>query len=80
MNKNFDFDKLSPEEKELLEMLGLSKRLKREGEFFQIDESPVLCHKKVEGLEMLPIKEALKKYDWLSDYYGRLFEKKRRIY
>ncbi|HCE80178.1 MAG TPA: hypothetical protein DEQ05_05330, partial [Thermodesulfobacterium commune] len=63
---------LSEEEKERLRFLGLDSSLKREGEYVQIDAKPVVCRKQVEGLEILPITEALKKYDWLSDYYWKL--------
>ena len=68
---DFKFE-LSEEEKELLKLLGLDPSLKREGEFLQIDKKPVLCQKKVEGLEILPITQALDKYSWLSDYYWKL--------
>ena len=63
---------LTKDEEELLKLLGLDSSLKREGEFLQIDEKPVVCQKKVEGLEILPITEALKKYSWLSEYYWKL--------
>ncbi len=64
---------LSKEEEELLKLLGLDPSLKREGEFLQIDGRAVRCQKQVEGLEILPIKEALQKYEWLEkDYYWKL--------
>ncbi|QER42086.1 SufD family Fe-S cluster assembly protein [Thermodesulfobacterium sp. TA1] len=67
-----DLSELTEEEKERLKFLGLDSSLKREGEYVQIDAKPVLCKKQVEGLEILPITEALKKYDWISDYYWKL--------
>jgi Fe-S cluster assembly scaffold protein SufB len=66
-----DFSELTEEEKERLKLLGLDENLKREGEYVQIDAAPLLCKKSVEGLEILPITEALKKYDWISDYYWK---------
>ncbi len=67
-----DFSQLEPEEKEYLKSLGLDESLKREGEFLQVNGKTLFYRKQVEGLELLPIKEALKKYDWLSDYYWKL--------
>ncbi|PMP67125.1 MAG: hypothetical protein C0190_03920 [Thermodesulfobacterium geofontis] len=66
-----DFTELSEEEKEHLKLLGLDENLKREGEYVQVDAIPLLCKRKVEGLEILPVTEALKKYDWISDYYWK---------
>jgi len=71
-----NLSELSEEERERLKLLGLDEELKREGEYVQIDAKPVICKKQkhVEGLEILPIKEALKKYDWLSDYYWKIIK------
>ena len=66
-----DLAELDKEEKERLKLLGLDEELKREGEYVQIDAVPLLCRKKVEGLEILPITEALKKYEWIKDYYWK---------
>lgn len=66
-----DLSELSEEEKERLKLLGLDENLKREGEYVQVDAAPLLCKKSVEGLEILPVTEALKKYDWISDYYWK---------
>ncbi len=66
-----DLSELSEEEKERLKLLGLDEKLKREGEYVQVDAIPLLCKKKVDGLEVLPITEAFKKYDWFSDYYWK---------
>jgi len=48
----------------------------RAGTFFQLDSSVLFsCHKKeVEGLEVLSTPEALRRYDWLKDYYGKAVE------
>ncbi len=67
-----DISELTEEEKERLKFLGLDESLNRVGEFLQVDAKPILCRRKVEGLEILPITEALKKYDWLSDYYWKI--------
>ncbi len=66
-----DLSELSEEERERLKVLGLDEALKREGEFVQVDAKPLLCKKEVEGLEILPITEALEKYKWLKDYYWK---------
>jgi len=66
-----DLAELDKEDKERLKLLGLDEELKREGEYVQIDAVPLLCRKKVEGLEILPITEALKKYEWIKDYYWK---------
>lgn len=40
----------------------------RSGSFFQIDHSVIFSSSYQEGLEIMSITEAMKKYDWLSDY------------
>ncbi|MBW2135546.1 MAG: SufD family Fe-S cluster assembly protein [Deltaproteobacteria bacterium] len=40
--------------------------------FFQADRSVMHCKVSQPGLEVLPIKEALERHDWLQDYYWRL--------
>lgn len=72
-----DIVDLSEEEKERLKFLGLDEGLKREGEYVQIDAIPLLCRKKIEGLEILPITEALKKYDWVDNYYWKAVSPKK---
>ena len=44
----------------------------RSGTYIQMDTAVVHSHAKQEGLEVIPIKEALKKYDWIRDYYWKL--------
>ena len=66
-----DLSELTEEEKERLKLLGLDEKLKREGEYVQIDANPLLCKKEIEGLEIFPITEALKKYNFISDYYWK---------
>ncbi|MCS7278623.1 MAG: SufD family Fe-S cluster assembly protein [Thermodesulfobacteriaceae bacterium] len=66
-------EELSIEERERLKFLGVDESLKRGGEYIQIDAKPFICKKReAKGLEMLPITEALKKYDWISDYFWKL--------
>ncbi len=41
----------------------------RAGSYIQMDHSPVHCSIREEGVEILPIVEALKRYDGLEDYW-----------
>lgn len=43
----------------------------RAGTFIQVDHSAVHASVRAEGVELLPIKEALDKYDWVSDLWWR---------
>ncbi len=43
----------------------------RTGTFIQIDNTPVHHSVKQEGIEVMPVSEALKKHDWLGDYYWK---------
>ncbi len=43
----------------------------RTGTFIQIDNTPVHSSVKQEGVEVMPVSEALKKYDWMKDYYWK---------
>ncbi len=63
---------LDEKEKENLETIGIDiKRNTRAGSFIQTDHSVVQCNVKQEGIEILPMKEALEKYDWLKDYWWK---------
>ena len=44
---------------------------RRSGTFIQIDNSPIHASIAQDGVEVMAISEALKKYDWLSDYWWR---------
>ena len=44
----------------------------RSGSFIQKDSAVIHAHSKQEGLEIIPIKEALKKHDWVQEYYWKL--------
>ena len=46
----------------------------RSGSFFQIDHSVILSTTYHSGLEVMSTTEALKKYDWLSDYWWKAVE------
>jgi uncharacterized protein len=60
-------------EKERLIMSGLDLTEKeRGGTFFQKDNKVVHCKTKQEGIEVIPIRQALEKYDWIEDYYWKL--------
>lgn len=67
------FHSLPEEEKNLLLLSGVDV-LERErgGTYFQKDTSVVHCETKQEGIEVIPIRVALEKYDWIKDYYWKL--------
>ncbi len=44
----------------------------RSGTYLQKDSTVIHAHSKQEGLEIMPIKAALEKYDWVQDYYWKL--------
>lgn len=46
----------------------------RSGSFFQMDQSVIHTASMAEGLEIMDINEALKKYDWLKDYFFKLVQ------
>jgi hypothetical protein len=59
------------EQKRLI-MAGLDVTQKeRAGTFFQKDTSVIHCHSAQEGIQVLPIREALKQ-EWLKEYYWKL--------
>jgi Fe-S cluster assembly scaffold protein SufB len=43
----------------------------RAGTFVQMDNTPVHSSASQEGIEVMPVSEALGKYDWLADYWWR---------
>ncbi|MEM2124027.1 MAG: SufD family Fe-S cluster assembly protein [Methanolinea sp.] len=72
---------LSPEDRERLTLTGLEVEMKnRSGSFFQVDQEIRQWTSLHEGIEILPIAEALRKYDWLSDYSWNLVEKDKDQY
>lgn len=68
-----EFHSLPEKERDLLLLAGVDV-LERErgGTFFQKDTSVVHCESKQDGIEVLPIRTALEKYDWIKDYYWKL--------
>ncbi len=64
-------EELTPEEWARLKDVGIEPEAPKEGEFLQADARVVHCRKLPEGLELLPVTEALKKYDWLADYWWK---------
>ncbi|MBZ4660826.1 MAG: SufD family Fe-S cluster assembly protein [Desulfacinum sp.] len=64
---------LPPLEKERLVMAGIDITEKeRGGTYIQKDTAVVHCDVKQDGIEVIPIKKALEKYDWIWDYYWKL--------
>jgi Fe-S cluster assembly scaffold protein SufB len=43
----------------------------RTGTFIQIDNTPIHCSVKQEGVEVIAVSQAMQKYDWLGDYYWK---------
>ena len=68
-----DLKVLTEEEKKRLIMAGVdADEQGRSGTYIQKDSSVIHSHSKQEGLEVIPIKKALEKYDWIHDYYWKL--------
>lgn len=64
---------LPPIEKERLMMAGIDvTESQRSGTYIQMGTSVVRCGTKQEGIEVIPIRQALEKYDWIWDYYWKL--------
>ena len=67
---------LSAEDRARLELAGLDVgETERSGSFFQVDQEIRHAHSGTEGIEVLPIAEALQKYDWLKDYYWKAVDR-----
>jgi len=63
---------LSGEVKEKAISVGVdAEEVCRSGSFFQMDHSVILSSAYQNGLEVMSSTEALKKYDWLSDYWWK---------
>ncbi len=70
-----DLSELDEEERLRLKRTGVDLDAQnRLGTFLQTNCGVVSCSCDVQGVEMLPITEALKKYDGLKDYYWRLID------
>jgi Fe-S cluster assembly scaffold protein SufB len=70
-----DLQTLSGKDKKRMILAGVDASEKeRSGSFIQKDSSVIHSHSKQEGLEVIPIKEALEKYDWVQEYYWKLVD------
>ncbi|MEW6573531.1 MAG: SufD family Fe-S cluster assembly protein [Bacillota bacterium] len=68
-----DLSILPATEKERLLYTGIDVTGKgRAGTFMQLDHSVVHCRSVQEGVEVLNIRDAVEKYDWIGEYFGRL--------
>jgi Fe-S cluster assembly scaffold protein SufB len=65
-----DPSRLAPETKANMLTAGimLDDPSQRSGTFIQLDNSPVHYTAKQEGVEVMAVSQALKKYDWVQDY------------
>jgi Fe-S cluster assembly scaffold protein SufB len=64
---------LSESDKARMILAGVDAQEKeRSGTFIQKDTAVIHSRSKQEGLEVMSIKEALEKYDWLEEYYWNL--------
>ncbi|WEU40649.1 MAG: SufD family Fe-S cluster assembly protein [Candidatus Odinarchaeum yellowstonii] len=65
-----DVEELAVEERRLMENVGVNPdEEKTAGVYIQVDQSKVLYNALTGEAEILPIKEAIKKYEWLNNYY-----------
>ncbi len=68
-------DKLSSDDRKRVEEVGFDASGHcRSGSYVQIDHSVVFAAARERGLEVMDITEALRKYDWLRDYWWRLVQ------
>ena len=68
-----DLDALSEADKERMILAGVDAgETERSGTYVQKDTSVIHAHSMQEGIEVIPITEALKQYDWVKDYYWKL--------
>lgn len=72
-----DLSTLSEESKRELRMVGVDVDAagERSGTFLQFDHSTVHCKTASKGVEVLGIRQALKKYDGLPDYFWNAIDK-----
>ena len=68
-----DLQAISEADKERMIQAGVDTQEKeRSGTFLQKDTAVLHAHSKQEGVEVIPIKEALKQHNWIEDYYWKL--------
>ena len=76
-----DLRDLSEEDKEQMLMSGVVADLEmRSASYLQMDQSAVHCQSKNEDVEIMDIKDALKKYDGLKEYFWTLIDKDKDEY
>jgi len=68
-----NLESLSRDDKENMLLAGVDAEEKeRAGTYIQKDTSVLHVGAKQDGLEIIPIKQALKEYEWIKDYYWNL--------
>ncbi len=68
-----DLCELPETEQERLLLAGVDPaQEKRGGTYFQKDTAVVHCSMKEEGIEVIPIRQALEHHEWVRDYYWKL--------
>jgi len=76
-----DMKQIPEKDRERLALTGLEVEMhNRCGSFFQIDQNVIQTTCGAEDVEMLPIKAALEKYDWLKDHYWKAVPKDKDKY
>ena len=64
---------LPQNEQDRLLMSGLDVTDKgRGGTYFQKDTTVIHCHSNEQGIEVIPVTEAIKKYEWVKEYFWKL--------
>ncbi|MCX5834093.1 MAG: SufD family Fe-S cluster assembly protein [Deltaproteobacteria bacterium] len=64
---------LSDEDRKQMIKAGIdAQETGRSGSYIQMDTAAIFSRSKQEGLEVIPIKRALKECDWIHDYYWKL--------
>ncbi|OPL17409.1 MAG: hypothetical protein AVO38_01515 [delta proteobacterium ML8_D] len=70
-----DLDALSEADKERMIMAGIdAEETERSGTYMQKDASVIHHRSRQEGIEVIPIIEALEQHDWVRDYYWKLVD------
>ena len=68
-----DLNALSKGDKKRMILAGVDAgEMDRSGTYVQKDTAVIHAQSRQEGLEVIPIREALKQYDWVKDYYWNL--------
>jgi len=70
-----DLKTLSQQDRKQMILAGVDADEKqRSGSFIQKDTAVIHARSKQEGLQVIPIREALDKYDWVQDFYWKLVD------